>query len=558
MADDHSDRDRDDRDDRRDREDRVDRSLTRRDFLRGAGAGAAGLALTGIPGRAEAGAPRILSAGSGRSASGSRNGRPNLVVIMADQLGRNHCGFAGDEKAHTPNMDRIAREGADFVNGMVVYPMCAPFRASFFSGRYPSSTGMVINELRVMPNPRSLASVLMENGYRTCYIGKWHLFGKDHTIPQQFCPPGPYRLGFDGQWNAFNFHHDYYDGFYFRDTFDPIDVDGYEPHHQTEMAVDYLRSREGSEEPFALFLSMGPPHDPWTWDNCPETFNQMYREVEFPDPPNFQADGHALYWSRDRGREWYEQQFLPNRFRYRKVYHAMTASVDWNVGRVLEELDRLGMAEDTLLMFTSDHGEMFGAHGRVAKKIYYDEAARVPLLLRWPGEIPAGRQSEVPINSPDLMPTLLSLLDLPIPDRVEGADLSHSARGEPGPEPDYALLQGMGHTFQWVDGWEWRALRGRRYTYALERSPRRELLFDNARDPYQMENLADDPEHSELTARLRRRLQQRMDELNDRFEKTTWYRDHWTRDRVILRSATRELEPRFRPENIDLPHIPST
>ena len=204
--------------------------------------------------------------------------RPNLVFVFVDQLRLQSCGYAqdrydrtyADEPApHTPNIDQLAGESADFRQAVAGSPICAPCRASLLTGKHTSSTGMVINELRAMPDPDAIGHVLSDNGYHTGYIGKWHLYGKDHSERQQFVPPGPYRLGFDQEWKAYNFNHKYYDGFYYEDTFDRIDVPGYEPHTQTDLAIDYLKRRRASDDPFALFLSYGPPHDPWRWDNCP-------------------------------------------------------------------------------------------------------------------------------------------------------------------------------------------------------------------------------------------------------------------------------------------------
>jgi arylsulfatase A-like enzyme len=131
---------------------------------------------------------------------------------------------------------------------------------------------------------------------------------------------------------------------------------------------------------------------------------------------------------------------------------------------------------------------MFGSQGRIAKKIFYEEAARVPFLLRWPGEVEP-RVLDAPLNTPDIAPTLLSLMGLPVPDSMEGMDLSHLARGQIGPEPEAAFMQGMRHTYQWHDGDEWRAVRTERYTYAKMLADGSEYLFDNYRDPYQQNNL---------------------------------------------------------------------
>jgi arylsulfatase A-like enzyme len=216
----------------------------------------------------------------------------------------------------------------------------------------------------------------------------------------------------------------------------------------------------------------------------------------------------------------------------------MVANLDWNVGRLLTAVSERGLAENTIFVFTSDHGEMFGAQGRRAKNIFYEEAVRVPFLVRWPGRIPAGRTVDACLNTPDVMPTLLSLMGLPVPEGVEGTDLSHCALGRPGPEPEAAFMQGMGATAIWEDGHEWRALRDKRYTYAVYRADGRELLFDNRADPYQTQDLAADPGHAAVRERFRGAIQDRMAALGDRFEACSWYRDHWTADRVIVRTAT--------------------
>ena len=483
--------------------------------------------------------------------------RPNLIFVFVDQLRLQSCGYAqdrydgtyADEPApHTPNIDQLAGESADFRQAVAGSPICAPCRASLLTGKHTSSTGMVINELRAMPDPDAIGHVLSDNGYHTGYIGKWHLYGKDHSERQQFVPPGPYRLGFDQEWKAYNFNHEYYDGFYHEDTFDRIDVPGYEPHTQTDLAIDYLKRRRASGDPFALFLSYGPPHDPWRWDNCPEPFNHLFRNETFPDPPNYQ-DGHARYWHPEWDEEWWKEEWKPDRFRKRQVYAAQTASMDWEVERLLRALSRLELSKDTIFVFTSDHGEMFGAHGRIAKKIFYEEAVRVPFLIRWPGEIPPHVNSSC-LNTPDIAPTLLSLMGLPVPDSMEGSDLSAQARGEVEPHTEPALLQGMGHTFQWHDGDEWRAARDARYTYA-EMLDGPTHLFDHANDPYQQASLAEDPAYSGVRERLSSWMHEKMEDLDDPFKLTTWYRGRWEKDRTIVRSATRELPSEHHPNESD-------
>lgn len=479
--------------------------------------------------------------------------RPNLIYVFADQLRLQSCGYFGgyadEPPPHTPNIDDFQRNSFDFRNTVSSNPMCAPYRASLLTGKYQSSTGMVINELRIMPDPDALGHVLSQNGYRTGYIGKWHLYGKDHSKRQQFVPPGPYRMGFDDFFATYNFNHHYFDGFYFKDEFIQHEIDGYEPFAQTDMAIEFMKNAKEGDDPFALFLSWGPPHDPWDYDNCPDEFIELFEDKEFPDPPNY-AKGHARYWMPERDEQWYEENWEPQRKRMRKIYAAQTASIDWDFGRLLQKMEEMDLKKDTIIIFTSDHGEMFGSHGRIAKKIFYEEAIRVPFLIHWEDHI-TSTVSDVCFNSVDITPTLLGLLDLPIPDSYEGMDLSHFVRGEEGPEPEGALLQGMGHTYRWIDGDEWRGLRTKRYTYAWMLDDDTEYLFDNIDDPYQMVNLVDNPDYEEVYDNLRNMMMSKLEELNDPLKPTTWYRDHWVKDRVITKSATRTLEKKFRPENMN-------
>ncbi len=465
-----------------------------------------------------------------------KDGRPNIIYILVDQLRYQSCGYGGDSKARTPNIDRLAGEGVNFVNTVSPMPVCSAYRASLFTGKYVTSTGMVINELRMNPNHTCLAHCLTRAGYDTGYIGKWHMYANrlgNHEDPRNsFVPPGPDRLGFDGYWAAYNFHHDYYRGYYHTDTPEKITIPGFEPDGQTDMAIEYIRKACKTGKPFLLVLSVGTPHDPWKKDNVPKEYYDLFADVGFPVPPNYsqEIDPHGDAWSNIKKSPELIEEWM-------RVYYAMTANLDWNLGRLLKAVEEVGIKDDTIVVFTSDHGEMFGAHGRMKKNIFYDEAARVPFLMRWPGKIPADCTSDACMSTVDIMPTLLGLAGVEVPKEVEGMDLSHCAMKTPGPEPDAALLQNTGACASWEDGHEWRALRDKQYTYAIYRVDQQEMLFDNGKDPYQTRNLVGDPQYDHDLTRLRRILKEKMESINDTFEKSTWYRDHWTRDRIILLAA---------------------
>ena len=184
--------------------------------------------------------------------------RPNLIYLFADQLRYFSCGFAGDEWAHTPNMDRLATQSLNCVNTTACTPVCAAYRASLFTGKFQSSHGMVINELRLSPDHDCIGHALTRAGYHAAYIGKWHLWanqlGHHDMVRNAFTPPGPYRLGFDGYWAGYNFNHNSYGAVYFEDTCEPRPYEGYEADVQTDMAIDFLKKSQHDEDPLALFL----------------------------------------------------------------------------------------------------------------------------------------------------------------------------------------------------------------------------------------------------------------------------------------------------------------
>jgi len=216
-----------------------------------------------------------------------------------------------------------------------------------------------------------------------------------------------------------------------------------------------------------------------------------------------------------------------------RVYYAMTANLDDNLGRLMQAVAEMGLEEDTIIVFTSDHGEMFGAQGRRAKNIFYEESVRVPLLVRQPGIIPAGANN-LCINTPDIMPSLLGLMGLPVPDAVEGHDLCKCIKGEQTVfKPPGTLMMGTGATAIYEDGHEWRAWRNERYTYAEYLVDGMVLLFDNLKDPLQMKNLAGRDGYKGIEDELKTCTYAEMDRIGDGFHPCSYYEKYWVKDRII-------------------------
>ena len=481
--------------------------------------------------------------------------KPNLIYIFADQLRYFSMGYAGDEHGMTPNIDAFRKQSTDLCQAVSGHPVCAPYRASLFTGKYTTSTGMVINEIRMNTNHHTFADVLREGGYQTAYIGKWHLYaaelGNHYDPKNSYIPVGRDRLGFDDYFAAYNFRHEYSVGtaYYHLDSPEKIYYTKYEPDAQVDMAIAQLERFSREEQPFAMFLSIGTPHDPWVPENVPAEYLNRVRDKKFKFPPNYlpENDPHADEWARLSEQE---REELP---KWMRVYYAMLANLDDNIGRLLEAIWRMGLDENSIILFTSDHGELFGAHGRRAKNIFYEEAVRIPFLISWKGHLEENRRRDFVFSTVDIMPTLLTMMDLPVPTEVEGRDLSACISGETDSE-EGALMMCTGPTAVFGDGNEWRAYRTKRYTYAIFKSDGQEFFFDNQEDVYQMKNLIDDSACADIIKVMKKRMFQEMERIGDTFENNTWYEENWIKDRVIKRSngALDAQEEWIDPEDINL------
>ena len=462
-----------------------------------------------------------------------QNSKPNLVYVFADQLRYASLGYNGDENAKTPNIDKIADECEIVDNCVSGHPVCAPYRASLFTGKYTTSTGMVINEIRIGTKHKTFADVLNNHGYETCYIGKWHLYanqlGNHYDVKNSFVPKGRDRLGFNDTFAHYNFHHEYYapKAYYHLDSNEKIYCKGYEPKFMTDYAIDNLERLSKGEKPFAMFLSLGTPHDPWIKENVPYEYLERFKDRTFSYPVNYEDknDPHADMWARLSPKE---RKELPE---WMRVYYAMVSELDENIGRIYKKIEDLGILDNTVFVFTSDHGEMFGAHGRRAKNIFYDEAVRVPFLIKYGDSLKKGRK-DFCFNTVDIMPSLLSLMGMECPSQVQGMNLSECIKGNADNDSG-SLMMGTGPTAIYGNGFEWRAIRNKRFTYAVYRRDKKEFLFDNIEDKYQMNNLCDNPEYLEIKEKLKTEMHDEMKRIGDDFHSNMWYKHHIVKKRVI-------------------------
>ena len=349
-------------------------NLTRREFLKSSAAGS--LTLTALGSRAFSAPDR----------------KPNVIYIMTDQQRKDTLRCYGNDKVQTPALDGLAKRGILFTSCYTTQPVCSPCRSSMVTGLFPNVTTVVENNVPLPPDRFSWMRAMHGVGYRICYIGKWHL-GTD-PVPDYF---DRWR-GFHTGWKHWIKDEPYYPqpGEFekaFRKKLKekppaPLSrgsaIGKYRPDVEADYAIEFIT--EYKDRPFVCWLSFYPPHTPKT----------------APD------ENVAIY----KGKLEPEEQ---------AVYHAMVNRLDANVGRLLKTMDELGLRENTIIVFTSDHGENYPSNwNRHHKRLCYDQAANVPLIFSWPGTLPEGKRIENVISIADLCPTILDLCGLSWPDALHG------------------------------------------------------------------------------------------------------------------------------------------
>lgn len=437
-------------------------------------------------------------------AADSPSKHPNIVYVLADQWRASATGFAGDPNVKTPNLDRLAKNSLNFRNAVSVLPVCTPHRAALLSGRFPTSTGMFLNDAHLPDSELCMAEILGTAGYATAYIGKWHLDGHGRSA---YIPPER-RQGWD-YWKAAECDHNYNHSHYYAGKSDEKHFwDGYDAFAQTKDAQQYLRDHADADRPFILMVAYGSPHFPH--QTAPAEFKALYPPEQIVLPPNVPAAQQAAARKEAQG------------------YYAHCSALDRCVGDLLGTLAETGLASHTIFVFTSDHGEMLGSHGvpPYTKQVACSEAALVPLLMRLPAT--AARDVGTPLTTPDILPTLLGLADLPQPNSLEGEDLSPMIRSGKDVERAALYMNVSPFAGRLPAGFagEYRAIRTNRHTYVRGiKGPW--MAFDDDSDPYQMDNLVGQPEHAALVRDLDAQLQTRLKQIGDDFRPSGDYLAEW-------------------------------
>mgnify|MGYP006281708793 CR=1 FL=1 len=456
--------------------------------------------------------------------------QPNILLIFTDQHRLSAIGAYGETPCQTPNLDRLAAGGTRFETAYTTCPLCSPARGTIMTGAWPLRHGITSNinnmtsashGLRDHPDllPRRLQAV----GYRTGYSGKWHLgqepgemrLGK-RKAPWPEMPSMPRDFGFDGQ----NFPGHGGGGFGYREYQDYLSENDWEhevekgeltgplestvPYFLTSHTMSLIDEYQADDEPFFIWHNFWGPHGPYL---ATREYNDIYRDVELPPWPNFEwpsrdipGPHHAKIIADAESKTW-EDHWQPRLRRY----YAFTTMIDDQIGRLIDHLERRGIADNTIVVFCADHGETLGSHGGLIDKGYhhFEEIQRIPMIVRGPG-VETGSVREEFISLADVMPTICELAsDTDDIDYAQGRSMAPLLRGESVDdwrEDVVVEFDGLNHGACTI-----RTLRHGRYKYGLNLVHEDEL-YDLGEDPWETTNLINEPAFQEVAQEMRERL----------------------------------------------------
>ncbi|MEW4922698.1 sulfatase [Algibacter sp. 2305UL17-15] len=476
------------------------------------------------------------------SASASETARPNIIYIMADDLTTQAISAYGGiykDIAPTPNIDRIASEGMLFQDVLCTNAICGPSRAAILTGNYSNLNGYYKNESggKFDESKWTFPQEFQKNGYQTSLFGKWHL----GTEPQ----------GFD----VFKYHNSagqqghYWDPVYNMNGQD-TKVEGYSTNLSTDFAMNWLQDGRKQDEPFMMVLQYKAPHRPWQpdtkyeqlWEDIempyPSTFNDDYkgreltagdtemtmeyfsrRDMKFEEPADLKGK-EKIKWafygakkgevvqpegmSAEEGRKWRYQTYI-------KDYLACVKSVDDNIGRVLKYLDDNGLAENTVIVLTSDQGFYLGDHGFFDKRFIYEESIRMPFMVKYPKLVKAGSVNEDIITNIDFAPTLLDLANIKTTQQMQGKSFKSMLSGTTPKDWEQAMYYHYYEFPYWHHVQPHYGIRTQKYTLAhFYYNIDVWELYDLEKDPQQMNNVINDPEYANVVVALKSQLKDLM------------------------------------------------
>lgn len=459
--------------------------LTRREFLRKS---SSVIAAMGI------GVAQLPTEGKDKM---EQTERPNIVFFFTDQQRWDTLGCYGQKLPISPNIDRMAREGVLFENAFTVQPVCGPARAVVQTGMYATETGCFRNGIALPLNAKTIARYLSEAGYEVGYIGKWHLASnKEHNYRDKAIPPER-RGGYKDYWLAsdvLEFTSHGYDGHMFDAEGKQVEFKGYRVDCVTDFVLEYLRSRD-RKKPFFLFVSYIEPH----FQNDHKHFEGPIGSKEkFKD---FEPPGDLVGTEGD----WREE--YPD-------YLGCCNSLDYNLGRIRAELKKLGLEDNTLIFYTSDHGCHFRTRNAEYKRSCHEASIRIPMLAYGPG-FKGGKVVKELVSLIDVAPTILAVAGIEKPPQMRGRQLQDLVKGGKTDWPKEVFIQIS-------ESQTGRAIRTKKWKYSVSvpdaKNPAsdvyyEEFLYDLENDPYERKNLVRDPSFATIRRELADILKRRIREI---------------------------------------------
>ena len=465
--------------------------------------------------------------------------KPNVFFIFADQWRAQALGINNEDPVLTPNLDKLASEGIMVTHALSNYPLCSPYRAMLMTGKtslhnrikrncWPDDVYEIQNTWK--KTDVSISDILTENGYDADYIGKLHLIAADAEAKvsgwNDYAKPEE-KHGFNFWYVQSKHENGQFTNYYYVNDAPPEAlkrVDEWASKHEAGIVIEYINNEDrqfrDTTKPFVLFWSPLPPHGPMS---VPDEYLDLYRDKSRDELLTRKNVNLDLFYESgiDAPRKYKDSPQLLTEEKVRK-YFAMITALDHEIGRVLKALKEAGLEDDTIVVFTSDHGEMLGSHGHVGKYVWLNESMRVPFIIRWPEKIAAGGRRNMILNAYDIMPTLLGMVGLSahIPEDTDGIDCSEKIITGRGPSPDFGYYFKINHP---ASKGGRRGIRTLTHTYvvSLDNSRRvkiRKYLYDDINDPLQMNNLAG--KGLDIEMELERKLINELEKDNDPFVTT--------------------------------------
>lgn len=433
--------------------------------------------------------------------------RPNVLFVLTDDLRHDALGAYGNPRVSTPHLDQLAGSGLRFDRFYVAAPVCHPSRASFLSGLYPHQEGLVEGFIgyRVREGTRTVATELNRAGYATGFVGKAHLGGNPRKWGFREVP------AYTEEARAVNRELEITERRFVVRTGEGEDTRIRRVGRDTtrflvDEGIEFVRDHRG--EPWFLWLATTAPHSPYFYSD-----EHPYAVPDTHVPPGFPPGDRGRYTDAlddflGRYVDLDSEAAIRGRALYDDVwskYYSNVSTMDRQLGRLLEALEETGQAENTVVVFTSDNGIMHGSHGLMNKGVWYEEATRVPAIVRWPGVVQPGRTSEALVSSVDFMPTVLRIAGVGRSvEASEGRSFLPVLQGRRGPRR-YVFSESRSRTEG--ENQFWQMVRGHRFKYVEYEDRGERYLYDLLNDPHEETNLAGDTKYRVVRDRLRESLQ---------------------------------------------------